>query len=67
MYFDFIISIIVITIGIIFTFFNKHIIGVQGEPSGSKWEFTYKERRGRLLVAGIGFLIFGIILLIRAI
>lgn len=67
MYFDFIISILAITIGIIFTFFNKHIIGIQGEPKGRKWEFTYKERKGRLLVTGIGFLVVGIILLIRLI
>ena len=55
---------ILLFFGIIFTFFRDIVIKARGDYEGKKGEFSVDDRKQRMLIGGIGFIILAIILLL---
>ena len=59
------ISIVLLIIGILYTFFNEKIIEILGRSeNGNKWEISNEERKTSMKIGGIGCLIIGSIYLL---
>ncbi|WP_457619163.1 hypothetical protein [Lutibacter sp.] len=60
MEFKLIISIILLIIGLIFTFLNEQIIELQGSSkNGDPWEISNDERKMRMKIGGFFFILYG--------
>ena len=65
MSYELFISILLIVVGVLYTFFNEKITELEDKPKErSKWELSVEEQRARMKIVGIGSLILGTIYLI---
>ena len=65
MSYELFISILLIVVGVLYTFFNEKITELEDKPKERrKWELSVEEQRARMKIVGIGSLILGTIYLI---
>ncbi len=60
MTYELFISIVLIIVGILYTFFNEKITKLEDKPQKrKKWELSVEEQRARMKIVGIGCLFIG--------